>query len=289
LDADVMLTKDGIVLVRSVSIIWWMIRCELARARAYTLFSFFLCTQDRFVVEMSGRLRLDTLTNLIGSFLREYYAAEVAETDSTSTPDTRKSASSPSTPIGTTGPLYYHEVQRERVPTRNLREEMETAVPLTDVLASSHSDLLGLQGQPVFPQCRRSSSVPKHSSWEIPMPDAHIPMRARRDSNSSPSSQPDVAPPVANTANTGSTRQKRQLVNRRGTFNLDDCVEGDRPALDYVTVPTLSAFSVENIDVPLIPFDEIMLIGESAFGKFILPVGRCIILTTASNCSFILH
>jgi hypothetical protein len=220
---------------------------------------------------MSGRLRLDTLTNLIGSFLREHYAAaEVVESDSASTPESRKSASSPSTPTGPTGPLYYHEDQRERVHTRNLREEMETAVPLTDVLASSHSDLLQM---PTLPQFRRSNSAPKHSSWEIPMPDAHIPMRARRDSNSSQSLQPDLAPPAANTANTGSTRQKRQLVNRRGSCNLDE-FEGDRPALDYVTVPTLDALSVENIVVPLIPFDEIMLIGESAFGKFILPIGR---------------
>ena len=213
------------------------------------------------MVEMNGRLRLDTLTNLIESFLRESSAARQEQSNEPGTPEPSRKYASPSTPRLTpkepTGPLYYKGVAHSRESVRNIEEEMETAVPLTRMIASSQADLL--QG-PQLPQLRKISSFPDRAPG---VPDINIKMRPSEATMDDQLPEPPVV--------SSSARQRRPLVNRRGTSNLDDIGVEDEPGLDSIDIPagsdSFDGSSSEHRDVPVIPFDEIMLIETIGTGR----------------------
>jgi len=153
LDADVMTSKDNIAL-------------------------------DRFVVEMTGRLRLDKLQNYIESYLKESMMQSVTspsplqEEDETMisrlsvsnpphpnvaqhhlsssfthTTKPTPAASNKNTPSETShhtyGPLYFNLPPPRRgsgSPRNRLHEEMRTAVPLSEVVASASSAFLSAAG-----------------------------------------------------------------------------------------------------------------------------------------------
>jgi hypothetical protein len=196
------------------------------------------------------------LANLIEAFLK---GAEE------STPALSPLSTSSSEPQG---PLYFHPPRRHSSDAhthRSLREEMESAIPLTTVLSSSHSAAM-LQ-EPYLPQIRRMNSMPLASNTNA-LPNIHLPMRRELDGASI--SPPSGHTPRAETNDAPTTRERRPLVNRRAAADLDHLCPENEPTLDYVTVPDseiVVGAGVENRAIPLIPFDELMLIETLGVGR----------------------
>jgi serine/threonine protein kinase len=241
MDADVMLSTDGIVL-------------------------------DRFVVEMNGRLRLDKMVDLIETFLRE----NIVSVEEQSEPFVSTgSGSADGLPAKEpSGPLYYKsaEVPQELTP-RDFHKEMETAVPLLEVLASSAS---GHLLAPDFPKLRRLHSMPNPLSTVLNrgIPNLSLTMRSPALDGVSISSSPvntlhNVRLPSVELDRQGSMRERRPLVNRRGSSDLDRFGEETTAAvpLDYVTVSNTDTHLGEGRDIPLIPFEELMLIETIGTGR----------------------
>jgi serine/threonine protein kinase len=213
------------------------------------------------VVEMSGRLRLDMLANLIEAFLK---GAE--ET----TPAMSPLSTSSSEPQG---PLYFHPPRKQPSDAhthRSLREEIESAIPLTAVLASSLS--AGKLHDPFLhlPQIRRMHSMPlaPRSVMSSTVPNIHLPMRKELDGDSISPSTEHLSRTENNDVPT--TRERRPLVNRRAAADLDHLCPEIEPMLDYVTIPEseiVVGAGVENRSIPLIPFDELMLIETLGSGR----------------------
>jgi len=220
-------------------------------------------------VEMTGRLRLDKFANLIEAFLHEALPPNKArEEGACLQPDS-------------SGPLYYRAEQIEgvhRTPDSIQKEEMETAVPLSELLASSsHGNVSG----PVLPNLRRLSSVRSSQSnpaFESNLPTAQLPMRSIETSGTDISSLDPPEPPlqvaVPSEHVPSSTRERRPLVNRRATSNLDrvgtEESSDDSASQDYLTVPGFSGAvggGIESRNIPLIPFDELMLIETIGTGR----------------------
>lgn len=243
LDADVMLSTDGIVL-------------------------------DRFVVEMVGRLRLDRLVGMIEAFLRGVLDSSVSSSTCDSQKPRSSSVGSKShggssiTGIGSSGPLYYRAENSEK--SLQYEREMETAVPLSEVLlaSSNHEVPPGI----AFPQMRKLHSMP-NAARQGDVPKVRLQMRRQ-------SGEPFHPPIEENeSGNQGgkeplSMREQRPLVDRRGYHDLDRVGEEHhvtQGVLDYMEVP--SANSVGGVDsdrrryVPLIPFDELMLIETLGTGR----------------------
>lgn len=238
LDADVMLSTDGIVL-------------------------------DRFVVEMNGRLRLDKLANLIESFLKERAVdcgADAAREGEAQT----SNASLLQTQHTTSGPLYY-TMQSTPDTTRDYLEEIESAIPLSEVLASSSR--MDLQScPPVVPPVRRLNKPSSLSTTPPSLPTVNLSARPSGTNDgvciTHTPERPDGDKAEVSETQSSSVRRRRQLVNRRASSNLDE-FEGAVPAaLDYVTIPNYGSREQSEFRiVPIIPFDELMLIETLGTGR----------------------
>lgn len=282
-DADVMLSTDGIVLVSDGSVS----SNSAARFRK----SSNVVLQDRFVVEMNGRLRLDRFANLIEAFIKEKLAA-AGETEESSGESPVESQSS-SNERSTHGPLYYKSTitTPDFSSPMSIQQEMEKAVPLSEVLAST-ADLMQAPG---FPKIRKMHSMPSGSAATTPnLPTVNLPMRRSLPSSdgvsiaytSSPESRPDLTevnfiPPTTQSTPPppSSTRDRRPLVNRKASVDLGD-FEDAHLRKEVVVGPlvpseheTETSSEPEHISVgegrqiPLIPFDELMLIETLGTGR----------------------
>jgi predicted amino acid-binding ACT domain protein len=231
LDADVMLSSDGIAL-------------------------------DRFVVEMTGRLRLDKLATGIESFLKRAFELQVEPERSTTS-----SESSPEI----SGSIYFKETVSPAVmSSQAIQEDLLTAIPLVDVLESSgHS--------PRFPLLRKTHSMPPQlnasfgHSFHLEMKqEANYSIRSESDF---PASEIDVQQePVLDDPQPQSNRQRRPLVNRSATYDLDTPIgQGETKPVDYLTVPGSvpddDGTATDSRRVPLIPFEELMLIETIGTGR----------------------
>jgi serine/threonine protein kinase len=258
LDADVMLSTDGIVL-------------------------------DRFVVEMNGRLRLDKLKNCIEAFVASAEEARQQKERTGSDGDSSAEAAaqgtsppkSPTSPvIEASGPIYvFPPIQRPESSPRELREEIESAVPLTHVLESANS--FGAFGAAAL--ARRGSSPVLHRQHSMPsrlvQPILSSPGRPRcRKSSGSGQQSPAQIPAlsrkdrITGSATSGGAthlRQRRPLVNREAT-NFGDVDIDDAIGADYI-VPLRGVGSppstLEDRAIPLIPFEELMLIETLGMGR----------------------
>lgn len=206
------------------------------------------------MVEMNGRLRLDTLANLVEAFIREYYSkANIDPTGkNVSSPVAAKSSQRSESSLSheqPTGPLYFQEPPTRLSGSRSFQLEMKSAVPLSDMLASSQSDMIS---PPQIPHLLRISFDAGSSP-----PTVNLPMRKAKDM------EPDFdRVPSSNTAS-ATVRQRRPLVNRRAAANLDDIgLDGMGLVPDTLSSPPIDYLAVDDRSIPLIPFDEIMLIGE---------------------------
>lgn len=227
--------------------------------------------QDRFVVEMTGRLRLDKLSNLVEDFL-----------------NVESCAKSRTSPMETTGPLYYIADQthsRSHTPEMVQRKDIEKGIPLSEVLASSS------QGNFMYPAVPNIRALRSRESCSVSRTDTAIPVRqismlkddnlessltSDEDakafhSNLSPPPLPLPPPSITGT----SLREQRPLVNRQATSDLDaigptgDKID-DGDSLDYLTVPGFTGAlgaGIESRHIPLIPFDELMLIETVGTGR----------------------
>ena len=267
LDADVMLSTDGVVLVRKAVV--RVISCVISKANL--IFFYF---QDRFVVEMSGRLRLDKFADLIEAFIRgqsesnERVSSSLSKNSSSSQDSVVSSIGGP----GPGGPLYFRTIDMPDTLTHtDIQEEIESAVPLTAVLASSGD--LRLPHTPSFPKLRKQQSMPPMTGLKLPSVD--LPMRKDRVSEharkpsiggvSITSSPESIIDPRLKTH--VATSDKRRLVNRPRTTNLDAFANTPETELstelDYMTVSDVGA----HMNVPLIPFEELMLIEALGTGR----------------------
>lgn len=222
------------------------------------------------MVEMSGRLRLDMLANLIEAFLKG--ADAHGKSESETSPATPEGEASPlsSSSSEQQGPLYYRVPRSQKSDghkPRSIREEMQCAVPLTDVLTSSYS--AGMLQEPYFPKLRRMHSMPLAPvATPSAVPNIHLPMRRELDQASIWPSAEGLARTENNNVQT--TRERRPLVNRRAAADLDLLGPENEPMLDYVTIPnleTVDGAGVEDRAIPLIPFDELMLIETLGSGR----------------------
>jgi len=236
---------------------------------------------DRFVVEMNGRLRLDKLAQLIEAFLKNAADNEKQHRehkDDCSFQDGLKGEHSVS------GPLYFNPKYHStaNLLRRDIEKELQSAVPLTQMLASPNRSEQMLDTQ--FAELKRHFSVPVDLSNR---PSSIL--APRRMSNQSANIESTISPaerheheessaaidPIANdvAVNSGSSRSmrhKRPLVNRRAATDLDRIeLEGDSLEADYVTVPCRDIVGPAAQDrvVSLIPFDELKLIETIGMGR----------------------
>mmetsp|Transcript_25594 Transcript_25594/g.36064 ORF Transcript_25594/g.36064 Transcript_25594/m.36064 type:complete len:1059 (-) Transcript_25594:73-3249(-) len=227
IDADVMLTKDNIVL-------------------------------DRFVVEMNGRLRLDKLANCIESFLKSERESETSSNNSPSSLEfevgSRKSmTNSPKTQPP--GPLYIHpsEVPKMDSPAE-ISEEIRSAVPLKQVLNSTGDmvSLVPMRGKAPFPKLIRHASMPVQRT-AAPAQENYGPMSSSlTNSNSETGGQSSNS----NKDDKSSMRASRPLVNREA-FEFPRVVDVDIGATE----------KFKQREIPLIPFEELMLIETLGMGR----------------------
>eukprot|EP00545_Synedropsis_sp_CCMP1620_P000309 CAMPEP_0119017948 /NCGR_PEP_ID=MMETSP1176-20130426/18167_1 /TAXON_ID=265551 /ORGANISM="Synedropsis recta cf, Strain CCMP1620" /LENGTH=975 /DNA_ID=CAMNT_0006971823 /DNA_START=314 /DNA_END=3241 /DNA_ORIENTATION=+ len=234
---------------------------------------------DRFVVQMKGRLRLDKLSQSIEAFLAE--AQERAAQDEQEAASSKCSSckSSPKTPSMTrqaSGPLYFQapKIAHQESSPSQLQHEIEAAVPLSDMLlasASSHAltNLVPMRGSSIT-GLRRGNSFPAALLMQ--------PMLTPSDGNSTRSGQSTVQTqpaaeqqqPIPDTVE----RPRRTLVNREATSFGEPCEEEDHlhnPPIDYLTVASRgyesSESNLEDRIIPLIPFEELMLIETLGMGR----------------------
>lgn len=125
---------------------------------------------DRFVVEMNGRLRLDKLKQCIESYLRESEHMNDSELSQSSLGHDDKSCGVPVSPPPTAQPSHYsdssdaacgqiyHKPYNANVSKReNISEEVQLAVPLSEVIACANSNIgnMSISGKYLPTQLRR--------------------------------------------------------------------------------------------------------------------------------------
>jgi hypothetical protein len=229
------------------------------------------------VVEMHGRLRLDKLANYIESFLEEAAKDQQQNTDPAS--DTGSSISGVSvtslgkySPVG--GSVYFRPPPgTPDVPTpQEIQEEVEAGMPLTEMLASRNStnklsSLPSSTGS--FLPLRRHLSLPpiaiappslSSNTATQKMRSANSVARitlAKRTDEEEPSPEPSIS------------MVRRPLIKRQGNSNLGDgdTDDDDERSFDYVTCDVIAGTGVANREIPLIPFQELMLIETLGMGR----------------------
>jgi hypothetical protein len=250
---------------------------------------------------MNGRLRLDKLANYIECFLKEYrdsqkrqnqphpqqsasdttaYSPEYGDlfTASTGKPKAEHSPDNKSTSSGSepSGPLYVPSCSKPDTLTRRekIQEEMETAVPLTTVLANGDRSSIPVRGASSIshPLLRRQQSMPTYPVVKTNSSDRN----GREISDSEQQSESNVmelhqsnhAQQSQEKVTKSSMRHRRPLVNRQGTSDLDRIGDSDDdPSLDFVTVSNWDYGDAEGRSIPLIPFEDLMLIETLGTGR----------------------
>jgi serine/threonine protein kinase len=213
------------------------------------------------------------MVNLIENFLREALLKNnnVHNKEKSSPESASDKVASPKAlnSVPEAGPLYF-KASESSLSHEAVEDEIMRAIPLSDILTSS-SD--GNLERISFPKLRKMRSLPSAPSSSLSttysMPS--IRLQVRNSSANIPlevytNNIPAQAPPT-------SLRERRPLVNRRGLSDLDrDTAEsiGDISTMDYLTVPSAvipSGTQLEPRVVPLIPFDELMLIESIGTGR----------------------
>ena len=225
---------------------------------------------------MHGRLRLDKLANSIERFLEQHSAKTKDETDASAVEsnESLQSLTSGSKNSPTDANLYFQPPRNTpELPTiHDVREEMEAAVPLSEILASrdSHGKLFSLPSSGIsFQPLTRHLSLPPIATNAPSLP-----------RNLSSSSHKDrllgSLPKISlekriqlEPAQEPSMRERRPLINRQGTSDLDrfDNEDNDQEdSVDYVTM-NVGGLGESHRAIPIIPFEELMLIETLGMGR----------------------
>lgn len=260
--------------------------CEVVRAAcSHTLLMFLL--QDRFVVEMNGRLRLDKLANCIEAFLANAKEAREKEQGnleeelppaSAESPSPKSQVSNNSPGSEPAGPIYVFPPQSHEASPHKLHDELQSAVPLSEVLLLSGS--FGALSQ-AFPRkmaspptLRREQSMPNPPMQPIlSSPGRTQPRRSLQVGQQQPLvpslDKKDRSTGSLGSGRASSLRQRRPLVNREATIFSDHDLDGvpvvaPQLALD---IPPASVAGIEDRVIPLIPFEELKLIETLGMGR----------------------
>ena len=268
LDADVMLSSDNVAL-------------------------------DRFVVEMNGRLRLDKLSQCIENFLEERIRKKEKKQFQNDGPTLSRSSSINSNgsksllPVELSATVYYSPSPAKSISNAKdvHDEEMKAAIPLSEVLASGSTvgalPSLGRKSNSFLPLSRNNSlpPIPLSSAEKLDIAQFVQVQRAHSAEEASPKNEgrgitreENVGSSADNDQAQSSMRQRRPLVNRDARSNFDveeedillndgldveDDAEPDT-AIDYMTYDLSSG--TDRV-IPLIPFDELMLIETLGMGR----------------------
>ncbi|KAI2488907.1 protein tyrosine kinase [Fragilaria crotonensis] len=230
IDADVMLNTDNIVL-------------------------------DRFVVEMKGRLRLDKLAQSIELFLANSQQRSPKSDEASGSHALLKSSSSSNMSLQgqPPGPLYFHApVHHEEVSQTQLQQEIDSAVPLTEVLiaSSSSANLVPMRRSSL----ERSNTMPTSLMQPVlPTPESSV-----------SSGFHEIGQHVSQSQST--ERRRRKLVSREASnFLQDPNADDENQSMAYLATPAQSSSGFEHASedrvVPLIPFEELMLIETLGMGR----------------------
>lgn len=236
LDADVMTSEDNIVL-------------------------------DRFVVNMAGRLRLDMLSNSIEAFLAQHAIPE-QQVEQQADSDNKATTTNRNSHVRAASGSIYHTMAESPPSEERLHSELQSGVPLTEMLASnSRVDFSGVS----IPTLSKRHSLPLeiHGNTSTRLPEVSLSFR-----NMDIKESADVSSFDALSEQDGPNNRRRKLVDRPASHDLDKSEEvsmGSNKTIDYVTVPTFDqgggVLVEKRRSVPLIPFDELMLIETIGTGR----------------------
>ena len=169
--------------------------------------------------------------------------------------------------------LYFKpHPETTEVPTKfDLQEEIKSAVPLTRVLESS-GELMsaGVDRGSFLPLTRHLSLNADERTPFLSMAGEAPGEGTRDDNRDKPSLQEREA--YEKVQDKPSMRVKRPLVKRRGSSDLDhrDLEDDDDSSLGYISLPPSGgavAHGREVPSIPVIPFDELMLIETLGTGR----------------------
>lgn len=236
LDADVMLSRDNIVL-------------------------------DRFVVEMHGRLRLDKLASYIERFLEQEQAKKEKTMQVVETGSSSGHSECSKSKAELSGTVYYRPRPSSNEPAspRDIQDEIDSAIPFTEILASGNKNgkLFSVSSQQSFQPLQRHFSLP---AFVLPTSETEKPPCSATERQQL---EPILFEPkrqdLEEEANVESVnmRQRRPLVKREGNSDFDRI---DHEENSDVSIDFWASGEVQK-SVPLIPFDELMLIETLGTGR----------------------
>jgi tRNA A-37 threonylcarbamoyl transferase component Bud32 len=213
---------------------------------------------------MKGRLRLDKLAQSIELFLAYSHQRSPKSDDASGSHTLLKSSSSSNMSMQgqPPGPLYFHApIHHEEVSQTQLQQEIDSAVPLTEVLIASSSSAALTNLVPMRrSSLERSNTMPTSLMQPVlPTPESSV-----------SSGFPEIGQPVP--ASQSTERRRRKLVSREATnFLHDPHVDGENQSMTYLATPSQSCSGFEHVledcVVPLIPFEELMLIETLGMGR----------------------
>jgi Protein tyrosine and serine/threonine kinase len=215
---------------------------------------------------MTGRLRLATMVNLIESFLREALLHEKKLEEEYNPISNGAKGSSPKTlnSVPETGPLYFKASDPCNTHQGTEEEDIYQGIPLSEALSDGNLHLVS------FPKLRKMHSLPSVPSSSL---SSHNVPSTRLNVRNSPTNIPLEVYTNANQNSfphpAPSQRERRPLVNRQGMSDLDRSVD-DLSMMDYLVVPNAETQAGAQTDmrvVPLIPFDELLLIERIGSGR----------------------
>jgi hypothetical protein len=215
---------------------------------------------------MKGRLRLDKVAQSIEHFLADSNRRTNPKEDEEGHSSSKSlSSSSFSFHRKTSGPLYFQEpLQNQVISEKELSEEIESAVPLSEVLVASSSSANLV---PLRRNIHRCNTMPtSFFNHSVSTPDSSV----KKGSLGPSLIQGDMLPQEPESVE----RKRRPLVSREAT-NFPDSPEQPRipaPPLEILMIPprqisTQSSCGIEDRVVPLIPFEELMLIETLGMGR----------------------
>lgn len=243
-------------------------------------------------MEMSGRLRLDRLANCIEAFLANAKEAKDKgqsdlEEEGGVPSQVEAGGSSPKSSLATNsprpepgGPIYvFPPSPRPEASPKQLHDEIQSAVPLSQVLESSGShsalaDVTSSRKRTTTPVLHHAKSLPN----TVLQPILSSPSRVHdRNSTQRDQKQPQVPSLDRRDRSSGSKRssslrQQRPLINREATnFSDSDlhgiAAAGNSPPHEVPNLLQSVEAAADDRVIPLIPFEELMLIETLGMGR----------------------
>jgi hypothetical protein len=221
---------------------------------------------------MKGRLRLDKLAQSIELFLADAQKNSAEEDEGSQTMQKSNSSKSLSLQRQASGPLYFHApIQQPQASPNQLRQEIDSAVPLSEVLIASSSSTALTNLVPMRRnKMERSTTMPTSLMQPfLGTPDTSTSGGSQNYSENIRAADRRPREPLVYSTE----RDRRTLVSREAKTFLDSSEGSDGyplPADVLAVLAQSSDLSEPGVDdriVPLIPFEELMLIETLGMGR----------------------